>query len=590
MSRERPSRPPVDRVVVAVAVVVLAALAARLVGLGARSFHWDEARVGYWTLRYAATGAFDYRPVAGGPFFYQVDRLVFALVGASDASARLVVAGLGGLVPAVAILYRDRLGAVGTVALATLLAADPLLVYYSRFLRGEVPLAAFSLVAVAAAVRAIDADASGDDRLVGRRPAVYLAVGAGALALTTSGFVAVTLACWLVAAALVVDHRRLLDAGPAREAAGTAREAAGTATDGAGTDAEEGRPTAHAPRLPSAGELRRRLRPGPLAGRATLLAAAVLVWFYAPRAGGGPGPGLWKLGTLPATIDAALFGSVAKFYGVFVADRSGVGATHELLPYVLDYLGTLGTVSTVLVALALAGFLLDRYRSAGPSPVVAFHAYWGFATVLFVPLAAEVRAPWLAVHAVAPLAVPAAVGAAALVRAGRRAWGRADAGTVAAVGLLLVAAGGHVGAVAAGDVYAPPAADSRVAHYAQPPAGQVDALVANATAAAAGNDGVDVLYHGGALSTSFDAGGPPVPPAFAARLPLAWYFEREGLRTASVATPEAVASTAPPVVVTVPGSSDAVREALGRTGTAYRAHRYDLALWDRTVVVFVADG
>jgi len=583
MSRERPSRPPVDRVVVAVAVVVLAALAARLIGLGARSFHWDEARVGYWTLRYAATGAFDYRPVAGGPFLYQVDRLVFALVGASDASARLVVAVLGGLVPAVAILYRDRLGAVGTVALATLLAADPLLVYYSRFLRGEVPLAAFSLVAVAAAVRATDADASGDDRLVGRRPAVYLAVGAGALALTTSGFVAVTLACWLVAAALVVDHRRLLDAGPAREPARTA-------ADGAGGDAEGGRAAGRGLRLPSAGELRRRLRPGPLAGRATLLAAAVLVWFYAPRAGGGPGPGLRKLGSLPATIDAALFGSVAKFYGVFVADRSGTGATHELLPYVLDYLGTLGTVSTVLVALALAGFLLDRYRSAGPSPVVAFHAYWGFATVLFVPLAAEVRAPWLAVHAVAPLAVPAAVGAAALVRAGRRAWARADAGTVAAVGLLLVAGGGHVGAVAAGEVYAPPAADSRIAHYAQPPAGQVDALVANATAAAAGNDGVDVLYHGGALSTSFDAGRPPVPAAFAARLPLAWYFEREGLRTASVATPEAVASTAPPVVVTVPGSSDAVRDALGRTGTAYRAHRYDLALWDRTVVVFVADG
>ncbi|MFB6256868.1 MAG: hypothetical protein ABEH58_09130, partial [Haloplanus sp.] len=36
----------------AVLATTALALAVRLVGLGARIFHWDEGRVGYWILRY----------------------------------------------------------------------------------------------------------------------------------------------------------------------------------------------------------------------------------------------------------------------------------------------------------------------------------------------------------------------------------------------------------------------------------------------------------------------------------------------------------------------------------------------------------
>ncbi|MFD1526235.1 TIGR03663 family protein, partial [Halolamina salina] len=75
-------------------VVALAALAllARLVGLGTRPFHWDEARVGYWALRSLETGVYEYRPVAGGPFLYVVGRRLFALGLTSDAAARFPVA------------------------------------------------------------------------------------------------------------------------------------------------------------------------------------------------------------------------------------------------------------------------------------------------------------------------------------------------------------------------------------------------------------------------------------------------------------------------------------------------------------------
>jgi uncharacterized protein (TIGR03663 family) len=624
-------------VVLIVVAIAAVGLLARVVGLGDRPFHWGEARVGYWSLRFAASGAFEYRPVAGGPFLYVVDRWVFATAGASDATARAVVAAIGGLLPLVALAYRRWLGGTATVALAALLAFDPLLVYYSRFLRGEVPLVAAGLLAVAAAWIAL---ADGDRR------ATYAAAVAAAVALATSGFAVVTVACWLVAGVLVLDHRRLLqgvrtaDAPPVTDGGsdpdpppddgstdpadpdGSARPAGSPVdtTDGDGRGGsgrgsgrpkrEVASPVRHGGRPehrtgpgrsgtgPTVRDLRTalsRLGSRTLA-RGFLLAAATLVVFFAPRAGSGGGPGLFRPTTLPAVLEATFVGAVRKFLGVHVLQRSQAGATHELLPYVADYGGTMLAASLPLVALALVGFLADRYGGDGPTPVVAFHAYWGFATLLAVPVAAEVSAPWLAVLGVAPLAVPAAVGAARVVSVGRRAWRRADAATVAAVGLVLLSAGGHAGAVAAADVYAAPTADSRLAQYAQPT--DLDPVLANVSAATAADGdaagaGSDVVYVGGDLSATVDgdARQPPVAPQWGARLPLEWYFERGELSRTSVRSADGLEEVArpPPVVVTTPADSRSVEWTLGGRGVAYRTHRVDLALWGRTVVVFTRE-
>jgi uncharacterized membrane protein YhaH (DUF805 family) len=132
-----------DRVVVGVVAVAAVGVVLRVLGLGARPFHWDEARVGYWALRYLETGAFRYRPVAGGPLLYHLDRIAFAALGVSERVARLPVAVLGAALPTVALLFRHRLDDAETVAFAAVLAVQPLVVYYSRFLRGDVPLAVF---------------------------------------------------------------------------------------------------------------------------------------------------------------------------------------------------------------------------------------------------------------------------------------------------------------------------------------------------------------------------------------------------------------------------------------------------------------
>jgi uncharacterized protein (TIGR03663 family) len=534
-----------DRVTVAVLLVAALALLARLVALGARSFHWDEGRVGYWTLRFLATGAFEYRPVAGGPFLYVVDRAVFALLGASDFSARLVVATIGGLAPLVALGFRGRLRDAETVLLAVVLAASPLLLYYSRFLRGDVPLAVFALLAVACGYRAID---------TGTRGAFYATGLALGLAATTSAFFVGYVACWLVAAALTFDHHRLLGEG---ETARTRVEAVERALRVRGRDVAS----------------------------AVGVALTVVLFFYAPRSGGGEGPGLWSPTTFPQVVEAAFLGSLDKFYSVRIDGRRHDG-THQLLPYVRDHVELLAAVSLVVLGLAVFAFLRDRYSTRESRPIVAFHAYWAGASLFVFPVITEVSAPWVVVHTLVALSVPAAVGANAVVQLGSRAFARDDAASVAAAVVLVLALTGQVGAVTASTVYAPPSPENPMAHYAQP-ADDLDPLVENVSVAIEGNDGTDVVFYGERFVAGYRSTDdqPPVSDEWGNRLPLPWYFERIGAEVDGARDPAAFderAST-PPVVVADPSA----RSTLDSRLDGYETRTYRLALWNREVVVYL---
>lgn len=528
-----------DRVLAAVVGLATLALAARLLWLGRRPFHWDEARVGYWTLRFLATGSYEYRPVAGGPFLYLVGRPTVALLGATDATARLPVALVGGLLPLAALLFRGRLGDAATVLLAALLGFNPLVLYYSRFLRGDVPAAAFGLVAVGAAVRVHDGD----------RRFAYVASVAAALALAASGFAVAYPFAWLVAGLLVVDHDRLL-----------------------------GRPDRAAARL-------RTLRDRLLDGWRTALGAAAagalaLFLCYAPRSG-GTGPGLWRPTTLPAPLEAAVVGSVRKFVGVRVIGRRS-GGTHQLLPYLADNAEALAAGAAPLIALAVYALARDRYGSGAPRPLVAFAAYWGLVGLVLFPAVAEVAAPWVAVHGVVPLAVPAAAGGAAVLRFGARAFAARRPRGVAAAALVVVAALAGTGVVVATDVYGPSTPDNRLASYGQP-ADDLDPFHADVSAAAT-TDGTDVLYYGSDFRSvrGTDHATPPVPDEWGNRLPLPWYTERAGATVDAAATPGALDDPPPVVVANADRRTDLAPRLDG-----YGAREYRLALWNRRVVVFV---
>ena len=548
-----------DRVVAAVAAVTIAGVLARFVRLGTRPFHWEEARVGYWTLRYAETGSYAYRPVGGGPLLYHLNETLFAVFPATDASARGAVAVLGGGLALAALLFRSRLRDDETVALAVVLAFTPLLLYYSRFLRGDLPVAAFALIAVGLTVRAVDAD---DVRYL------YAAGVAAGLAVAASMQALGYLVAFAIAFLVAVDHRRVRDAGPLSDQ-----------------------------RVAALRQFADRWL-GPAAG-AVLAFAATLFVAYVPR-GSDLGPvGLFQ---------AALVEPFDAVTGVYVAGREGT----QFLDAMTFAGESLAVTSFSVLLAAMIGFFAQRYgvRTDDGDGRSGFLIRWaglaaGFGVLVF-PLGNEVLASWVLVHVTIVLSIPAAVGIAFLVRAGRNALAGDDAARLAAVLLVLVSIGVPAVALAA-DAYATPSDPTtdddleyhdRFAHFAQP-VDDLEPLVAEISAAIDdGSDGAaDAVYVGDEFTVAderaFDA--PPLSQGeasvFGERLPMPWYLERAGAQSKSVASPDGLAQYVgedaddgpPAVVLTTPEHRNAVAEQLD----GYEERTYRTALEDRDVVVFL---
>ncbi|WP_246984352.1 flippase activity-associated protein Agl23 [Halorientalis marina] len=520
------------RLVIAVA---LAALLVRLLALGVRAVHWDEARVGYWILRTSATGDWAYRPIIHGPFVQHTTRLVIETVGPNPYTMRTVVALVGGLLPLAALLYRTRLADDELVALAVALAANPLLVHFSRFMRSDVVLAAFAFVALGCGLRALD---------TGRVRWVYAGALAFALAATAKENVVLYPLSWAGALTLVAAwwYRTM----PADDRASTLRE-----------------------RLRALGRGLWGWRGHLLASLA--LAVVVLVGFYAPRSGTAGGVGLWNAvgdpALLPAVVREATVGSAAKVADVWLA---GEMRAHPYLLYLGYYAAVLAAGAGPLVVLAAAGLVSGRGRA-----LVAFCGWWGLSSAAGYPFVADIFAPWLAVHVVVALAVPAAVGLAAVGRRFRRARADRERAVAVALATLLLLAGLQVAVVTAETSYrAGPHEFNLLAQGAQP-GSDLNAAMAEAVAATGGTSGPDVLYVGRlAVADERENDAPPAAAAWYDRLPLPWYTEAARLDVASAPDPRTVGPDAPPVVVAGPNHERVLRDRL----PDHRVHEESLLL------------
>lgn len=524
----------VSRLTLTVVALSLLGLVLRLVALGERPFHWDEARVGVWSLRFARTGVFEYRPVAGGPLPYHLARLSLSLFGPTDVAARLPVALVGGLLPLAALGLRTRLSEIETALLAAILAVSPTLVYYGRVLRGDLLLAATAALACVSVVRALDSSGAS------RRRFSYAAALTTGTALAASGFVVATIACVAVAAAVAFDARLI------------SLESLTSVPD---------RLTARSTLL----------------ARSFLLFGATVVFLFAPRGGS---VSLWNPLAFFDVLEFVFSEAPGRFFSVRVASRYTDGATHPLRPFVTSLVGTLLAAAPVTLLAAVFGTLHERYVGRS-RPIVTFFTVWAGFGLLVFPAVAEVDGPWTAVHVVVPLAVPAAVGLARGLSFGRAAVAREDAAVVASALLVCLAGVAGVGAVFADDVYGEPTPDSPLAGYAQP-ADDLEPFAANVSS------GTTVLYYGDRFHTGdwTEVDGPPVPDAWGARLPLPWYVAREGGSSTSLASGAPLPEDPPPVVVTTPEESNTLRTTLA----ADEASRYRLALWNRDVVVFVRES
>jgi uncharacterized protein (TIGR03663 family) len=586
-----------SNVLLAVILTTAAALVLRLYALGGRIFHWDEARVGYWLLRYHESGQLAYRPIIHGPFVPVVNDYLFTVAGAlgmvpSDFLARLPVAVVGGLLPLAAWLFRDHLRDSEVVALAGLLALNPILVYYSRFMRSDLLVATFAVFALGFLVRAITV-----------RDARYLTpagVSLG-LAFTTKENALIYVVCFAGAAALLLDHRlvtrraelraRLADfrqASRSRALADGGQSPAGGTSDVAATRSL----TRPALLGGAARELARRLRGwwGHAVG-ALVGFFLVVVFFYAPR------PDLWQAfgnpAMVPGVVGEATLGSWEKFVGTWA---SGGHQDHAYLPFLADFLETLLHGAFVVIPFAVLGFLADRYSGEGPRDLVAFAGYWGFVSILGYPIATDIQAPWATVHAIVPLAVPAAVGLAMVYRSGRASLSADDAvSTGLAALVILVAVGGAAGANA---TYLNSTNDEHreVLQWAQPHNDMKDTLM-EVRDVVRENEGTDVLFYGGYdgdepvfyVRNESEALQPPGPGGgeqnWLSRMPLPWYFEKWDANVTSTPPSEngTLPDDPPPVVIVHEQSLDQVDGQL----ETYEGHRHYFRLWYEEIVIYI---
>ena len=539
-----------DRTVVAVLALTAVSVVLRLVGLGTRIAHWDEGRVAYWILEYAETGVLFYRPIVHGPLLKLLNAPLFGLFGATDLTMRLVPALVGGLLPLVALAFRHRLRDAAVVALAAFLTLDPALLYYSRFMRNDILVAAFCFVAFTAVVRAIDVD---DGR--------YLPVAALALAL---GFGAKENALAYVfafvgAAGLLAGHRLVFAWYEGR-----------TSGNGLGS---------------AVAALRDLLRWGYDGARrharailgSVVAFVATVTYVYAPRGaipsegtyysscrGYDPVVGIEGAPTLGAAIANPLrlprlgwytVGSTAELYACqWITPR-----TDDPNPY-LEYAGELAAIagesSAALIGLAVVGFGVTLYRPGPPDDLVSFGFYWGAASLVGYPLITDIGgAAWLVVHVVLPLSLPAAFGAGALYGIGRDARIDGDTASAAvsvAVAALLVGSvlwGGYATSIAG-----PTDDDNPLVQYAQP-SNDLRATLVETRELADRTDGTDVVLAGGNLTNPTSGGELDRRPNCADWFeitPLPWYLEAGGIEADCAPTERAVdraLADDPPVVV-----------------------------------------
>jgi len=565
-----------DPVVLGVLAVTALALLARFLLLGHRVAHWDEGRVAYWILDYMRTGTYYYRPIIHGPFYHHVNDVVFSLFGPSDYTMRIPAAIVGGLLPLSALLLRQRLRNVEVVALSLLLAATPVLLYFSWFMRGDIIVGGFMFVGFALAVRAIDT-----------RQAWYLPVVAASVAL---GFAAkenaiAYLLAWAGAAVLLFDHRLLR----ARDGEDSWAEVAAT----------QFRRTWAAVRH-SATELAVSL----------VVFLAVVVWFYAPRGevpsngdfyrycggsgivdmGGVVGFGriLANPGAIPDVVAVATIGSAEVVGCQWVGGAVEDGNAY--IPYFADLVGTVAAGAGALAVLAVVGFVADRYGGDRPRDVTMFTFYWGVASLVGYPLITDIQAPWAAVHVVLPLAVPAAAGAALIYREGTAALAADDRVNVAlAFGLLVLVSGQVAGAAIHTSYLAPQSPDNELVQYAQP-SGEMQGTLADVQRLSAGNEGTDVLLYGDYfVDGDQQAVRKPACADWFGSLPLPWYWATDDTNVSCATSLEEFNRTVererPPVVITPASEKQRVEDRLD----GYEARHYLLRSFDTETVFFVRE-
>src|SRR5258705_754605 len=109
--------------------------------------HYESLHTRYsWSL-YRGYG-FTHTPLMHGPVLFHMVALSYLLFGDSDFTARIYPALLGILIVMFPLFLRPWLGKVGALCASFMLLISPLMLYYSRYIREDIPALTGALIMV----------------------------------------------------------------------------------------------------------------------------------------------------------------------------------------------------------------------------------------------------------------------------------------------------------------------------------------------------------------------------------------------------------------------------------------------------------
>ncbi len=115
------------------------AIFTRFYMLGDRTMSHDESLHTVYSEDLYAQGIYTHNPMMHGPVLFHATALSYSLFGVNDFSSRIYPAVLGVMIVMFPLLLRRWLGRTGAILASVMLLLSPLMMYYSRYIRHDMP-------------------------------------------------------------------------------------------------------------------------------------------------------------------------------------------------------------------------------------------------------------------------------------------------------------------------------------------------------------------------------------------------------------------------------------------------------------------
>ncbi len=131
--------------------IFVVAIATRFWDLGMRVMSHDESLHTHFSYQLYIGNGYAHTPMMHGPLLFHATALMYLLFGASDFTSRIYPAVVGVVVVMMPLFMRKWLGKLGALAASVMLLISPLILYYSRYIRHDLP-AILAALAMAVAI------------------------------------------------------------------------------------------------------------------------------------------------------------------------------------------------------------------------------------------------------------------------------------------------------------------------------------------------------------------------------------------------------------------------------------------------------